>query len=353
MAHSQMAKTNVETTVLPSQAGFSVPARYDVHERTLVSWPPTEEGAHTHLESFRKEVEALVKAVAVYEPVTLLVDPADEVEARARCGDVASIMVLPLDASWIRDNGPIFVRNSDGEVAAVHFDFNGWGERVSFEKTKAMPSIVASHLGVQCYHAPFICEGGGISVDGEGTLITTEQVMRNPNRYTDIARDDIEQGLYDYLGIEKVIWLGLGLVEDTETDGHVDNIVEYVAPGVVLAQTVSDQNNPNYELLQENLKRLKSARDAKGRQLDVIEMDVLPYLPELNGNSPVAPYVNAYVVNGGIIVPEVDPKLDEIGYRMLEMVYPGRTVSPVPTVYQADAGGGIACLTQQVPGSGN
>jgi len=278
-----------------------------------------------------------------------LVDPSDENDARARCGDVATILVVPLDASWIRDNGPIFVRDRNGDVAAVHFDFNGWGHRVPFEKTKAMPSIVAESLGKQCYQAPFICEGGGISVDGEGTLITTEQVMRNANRYSNLARDDIEQGLHEYLGIEKVIWLGLGLVEDTETDGHVDNVVEYLAPGVVLAQTVSDRSNPNYDLLQENLRRLKSARDAKGRQLDIVEMNVLPYLPELNGKAAVAPYVNAYVVNGGIIAPEVDPRLDDIGYRMLEEAFPGRTVLPVPTVYQADGGGGMACLTQQVP----
>jgi agmatine deiminase len=202
---------------------------------------------------------------------------------------------------------------------------------------------------MRCYHAPFICEGGGISVDGEGTLITTEQVMRNANRYAGKSREDIERGLHDYLGIEKVIWLGLGLVEDTETDGHVDNIVEYVAPGVVLAQTVRDRSNPNYESLQENLRRLKSARDAKGRQLDVIEMDVLPYLLPMNDKCLVAPYTNAYVVNGGIVAPCVDPRLDDLGYRILEQAFPGRRIVPAPGLFQADGGGGIACLTQQVP----
>ncbi len=349
MAQPVTDTNGTATLDTPLKAGFSMPSRFDKHERTLVSWPPKEEGAHTDLGSFRDEVTTLVTAISAYEPVTLLVDPADEEDARARCGHVASILVVPIDASWIRDNGPIFVRNADGEVTAVHFDFNGWGHRVPFEKTRAMPSKVATALGKGCYHAPFICEGGGISVDGQGTLITTEQVMRNANRYSGVSRHEIEQGLHEYLGIEKVIWLGFGLVEDTETDGHVDNVVEYVAPGVVLAQTTADRSNPNYDLLAENLKRLKSTRDAKGRQLEIIEMEALPYLPEMGGTCAVAPYVNAYIVNGGIIAPQVDPKLDDLGYRILEDAFPGRTVTPVPTAYQANAGGGIACLTQQLP----
>ncbi|WP_425405053.1 agmatine deiminase family protein [Hwanghaeella sp.] len=351
MAQFETALAENTPQEAPRMAGFSMPGRFDKHEQTLISWPPAEEAANTDLEGFRCEVEALVRAVARYEPVTLIVDPADEDDARDRCGDVATVLIVPIDASWIRDNGPIFVRDSSGQVAATCFDFNGWGLRVPYAKTKGMPEAVSAALNIPSYHAPFICEGGGISVDGKGTLITTEQVMRNANRYQDWSREALERGLHDYLGIETVIWLGQGLVEDTGTDGHVDNIVEFVSPGVVMAQVTRDRSNPNFELLSENLKRLKAARDAKGRQLDIIEMDVLPYLPEINGKCAVAPYVNAYLVNGGIIAPEVDPKLDDLGYRQLEKAFPGRTVTPVPTAYQADGGGGIACLTQQVPAS--
>ena len=349
MTQAQTVTTTPDSARLPLTDGFSMPARFDEHARTLITWPPQEEAVGTDLEGFRSEVEALVKSVAEFEPVTVLVDPDNEADARARCGDHADMMVVPVDACWIRDNGPIFVRDADGQVATAAFDFNGWGGRTPCAKTVAMPSIVASNLGMRCYHAPFICEGGGISVDGEGTLITTEQVMRNANRYAGMSREELERGLHEYLGIEKVIWLGLGLVEDTETDGHVDNVVEYVAPGVVLAQTVRDTSNPNYELLQENLRRLKSTRDAKGRQLDVIEMNVLPYHPPMNGKSLVAPYTNAYVVNGGIVAPRVDPKLDDLGYRILEQAFPGRRIVPAPGLYQADGGGGIGCLTQQIP----
>ena len=164
-----------------------------------------------------------------------------------------------------------------------------------------------------------------------------------------LTREDVEKGLYDYLGIEKVIWLELGLVEDTETDGHVDNEVEFIAPGVVLVQTTKDKSNPNYNLLADNFKRLSQARDARGRKLEIIEMDVLPYAQGPGGKPLAIPYINAYVVNGAVIAPQVDPKLDEIGYRILEQVMPGRTIVPVPSYWQAVGGGGVGCITQQVP----
>ena len=170
------------------------------------------------------------------------------------------------------------MRNATGQIAGVHFRFNGWGKRFEHELTSRMPSRLIEYLGLPAFTTDFICEGGGVSFDGEGTLITTEQVMLNSNRYAGFSREDVEHNLYDQLGIETVIWLELGLVEDTETDGHVDNEVEFIVPGLVLAQTVSDRSNPNFELLQDNIDRLSRARDAQGRQLDIIEMPVLPYV---------------------------------------------------------------------------
>jgi agmatine deiminase len=318
----------------PFSDGLAMPARFDKHARTLVTWPPQEESVGTDVAGFRKEIEQTVHAIARFEPVTLLVDPKDESDARERCGDVAEIHT---------------VRGQDNAVAGVHFGFNGWGGRIACPRTQAMPSRAVAHLGMRCYQTSFICEGGGISIDGEGTLITTEQVMLNPNRYTGMSREDIEQQLQDYLGIERVIWLELGLVEDTETDGHVDNVVEFVAPGTVLVQTVDDTSNPNYELLRDNLKRLTAARDARGRKLDIVEMNVLPYATAPDGRPLVIPYTNAYVVNGAVIAPEVDPAKDDLGFKILEQAFPSRTVVPVPSYWQAVGGGGLGCVTQQVP----
>jgi agmatine deiminase len=333
----------------PRESGFRMPARFAKHARTLITWPPYQEGLQTDIAGFRNEIRKLAEAISRFEPVTLLVDPKDKFDASAQCGAVAEIFEVPVDACWIRDNGPIFVRDGRGQVAGVHFAFNGWGERVQCPLTEQMPQRIIEHLGLRRFVAPFICEGGGISVDGEGTLITTEQVMLNKNRYAGMDRGEIEAHLHDYLGIDKVIWLPLGLREDLATDGHADNVVEYVAPGVVLVQTVKDRSNPNYELLQDNLKVLMSATDARGRRLEIIEMDVLPYTREIRGQRFAVPYTNAYVVNGAIIAPEVDPTLDDKGFVILERAFPGREIVPVASDWQAVGGGGIGCVTQQVP----
>jgi len=339
-----------DTASTPFAQGFRIPARFDEHARTLVTWPPVEEDVGTDVPGFRNEIASLVHSISRFEPVTVIADPADIEEAKARCGDVAEIFEARTDACWIRDNGPIFVRNAAGDVAGVHFGFNGWGGRAVHEKTKEMPSKIVEHLGLPCFRTGFIGEGGGMSVDGEGTLITTEQNMRNVNRYAGMSRKTVEGHLHDYLGIEKVIWLPLGLYEDAGTDGHVDNVVEFVAPGRVLAQ-VCDRSNPNYDLLQENLEILKTTRDAKGRQLDIIGMDVLPYSTELPGKRLAIPYTNAYVINGAVIAPEVDPKLDDRGFAILQAAYPGREIVTCRSEWQAMGGGGIGCVTQQVPAS--
>ncbi|MCP4386850.1 MAG: agmatine deiminase family protein [Gammaproteobacteria bacterium] len=338
----------------PQEQGFSVPARFDRHACTLMSYPPKEEALGTDVEGFRQETVTIAKAIAEFEPVKLIADPTDVASAGEKIGTATNIAIveIPIDCSWIRDNGPIFVRDQSGEVAGVHFAFNGWGERVGCAATSEMPGKVIEHLGIKSFQTDFICEGGGISFDGEGTVITTEQVMRNQNRYAGYSRDDIGNNLYSYLGIEKVIWLELGLVEDTETDGHVDNEVEFIAPGVVLVQTVKDKANPNFDLLNENLKRLSQARDARGRKLEIIEMHVLPYAEGPGGKPLAIPYTNAYVVNGAVIAPQVDAKLDEVGYRILEQAMPGRTIVPAPSYCQAVGGGGIGCITQQVPVAG-
>ncbi len=299
---------------------------------------------------FRREIASMVHGIAKFEPVTVLADCKDVVGATEQCGDVAEIFEVPVDSCWIRDNGPFFVRNSAGDAAGVHFGFNGWGGRAVSDLTQKMPPLIVKHLDMTCFSTPFIGEGGGMSVDGEGTLITTEQNMRNVNRYAGMSPATIERHLHEYLGIEKVIWLPLGFYEDAATDGHVDNVVEYFAPGKVIAQTC-EKSDPNYDLLQENLSTLKTARDAKGRQLDILEMDVIPYATGPDGTVCAIPYTNAYVVNGGIIAPEVDPKLDDRGFGNLQQAFPGREIATCRSEWQAVGGGGIGCVTQQVPAS--
>jgi agmatine deiminase len=181
-------------------------------------------------------------------------------------------------------------------------------------------------------------------------MITTEQMLMHKNRNASFSKTQIEEEVKDYLGIEKVIWLKKGLVEDEGTDGHVDCVAEYLAPKKVLVQTVYDKNNPNYELLKINLEILKTENDAQGNKLEIIEMPYLPYFPQLYNNIQyVSPYTNYYVANKSVLVPEVDPELDDKAYNLIQDIYTDRTIVPIPAFYQAIGGGGPGCITQQLP----
>jgi agmatine deiminase len=327
-----------------------MPARFTPHERTYMAWP-ADVFWRADLKGAREEIAAIARAVARFEPVTMLVNPSDLGSAREQLGELANLDLfeIPVDDIWLRDSFSIFVKNDGGEVALVNFPFNGWGGRVRCEYDMAAGAKLGERLGIRSYDAPMICEGGGISVDGEGTLITTESVMLNRNRYLGRTRADVESFLRDYLGVERVIWLEAGLVEDTYTDGHVDNVVEYIAPGVVLAQTVRDKNNPNFEICRENLRRLREAQDARGRRLEIIEMDLLPYTSDIDGPLAVVPYVNYYVVNGGIVAPMLGGPEDAEARPRLEALYPDREVVGVPSGTIPREGGGVGCVTQQQP----
>src|SRR5439155_4078555 len=238
-----------------------------------------------------------------------------------------------------------------GRRAGVDFRFNGWGGKfLPCDRDDAMPRALLAGLGIDRFEAPLVLEGGSICVDGEGTLITTEQCLLNPNRNPSLDRDEIESLLGEYLGIEKVLWLSHGLAEDHDTDGHVDNVVSFIAPGRVLVQTVADVSSTNYEPLQENLERLRGFTDARGRRLEAIELDVLPSA-EVRGLPGCVPYTNLYLANGAAIVPVSgdDPDRDDWVLSMLASLFAPREVVPVPGRMLAEGGGGVHCVTQQVP----
>jgi agmatine deiminase len=334
-----------------------MPARYAPHERTYIAWP--REDYRWSLSRARQEHAEIARAIADYEPVTIVAHPddADDVRDHIDLGERIRLLEIALDGAWIRDNGPIFVTDANGSVALVNFRFNGWGERLPHDLDDQVPCHIATALGMRRYDADFVLEGGGFSVDGEGTLITTEHFLLNPNRNRGLHRERIEQGLRDYLGVEAVIWLESGLVEDESTDGHSDNIVQFVEPGRVLLQTVADPRNSNHVGCRENLRRLRAARDARGRKLEIVEMDLLPYtepifnanLPELGEARYPVPYLNYYPVNGALIVPMLGRPEDEKARLLLQELHPDRDIVGVPSTALAADGGGVGCITQQQP----
>jgi agmatine deiminase len=318
-----------------------MPAEWAPHERTIMCWPARHELWGDLFVRAQADHAEVANAIAAFEPVLMAADPRHAADARRQCGSGVEVVEIPLDDSWARDIGPIFVRDGDGERAGVQFGFNAWGEKFApWDDDAVFATRVIELLGERRRDAThFVLEGGSIAVDGEGTLITTEQCLLDPSRNPSLGRDQIEARLISELGVERVIWLGQGLLEDTDTDGHVDNICAVVEPGRVLLQTVADPANPNYEHCMRNAEILRAAG------IEVVELELLPYAwPDT-----VVPYVNFYVCNGALIVPISDPETDDEALSRLGALYPGREVVGVPGRTLAYGGGGVHCITQQVP----
>jgi agmatine deiminase len=320
-----------------------MPAEWEPHAGCLMAWPVRAELWGERLAAAVTDHALVANAIARFEPVVMVCPPGLAEVVRARCDLEVLALELPIDDSWARDSGPIFVRHPGGEVAAVGFGFNAWGNRWHpHGDDAALARRVAEWLGCRFWPAPLVLEGGSFLVDGEGTLITTEQCLLNPNRNPALSRAEIEELLGAYLGTSSVIWLPFGHSLDagpTGTDGHVDAVTQYVGPGRVLLELVGDESSPEHTRGCANLHVLRASRDARGRSLTV---DLLDPGPEAE-----VAYANHYLANGAVIVPvagDDGPALD----RLAE-VYPEREIVPVPGVTIAAGGGGPHCITQQIP----
>ena len=302
-----------ELTETPAAAGLSMPPEWTAHERTLMAWPCRRELWGGQLAAAKAESAGVANAVAAFEPVTMVAqDTADAAEPSRRVG--------------------------------VHFGFNAWGLKFEgFENDAAIGRRLVEHVGSEVVRAPLILEGGSIAVDGTGTLLTTEQCLLHPNRNPSLSRREIEQHLKDYLGVTRVVWLGQGLLEDKDTDGHVDLIAAFVAPGRVLLQRAAP-DNPNHD----NMARNREIAVAAG--LEVIDFDPLAYA-SVEGEAVVASYMNFYVGERFVVVPVAgQADLDAEALARIGAAYGGaKEVVGVPGVVHAFGGGGPHCITQQVP----
>ena len=232
------------------------------------------------------------------------------------------------------------MRNDRGEVALVHFGFNSWGEKyLPYDDDARLPELLASHFGVRRYRAPFVLEGGSFFVDGEGTLVTTEQCLLHPNRNPSMSREEIEEGLRAFLGVDVVIWLPHGLVEDRDTDGHIDGLAQYVRPGVVMLAVAAGDDDPNAPRFAEDRTTLGAARDATGRTLEVLDGPVNSWA-DVEGVGPVViPYMNHYLANGAVIVPIGGGPEDEPALDLLGKAYPDARSSACPARSSRSAAG--------------
>jgi agmatine deiminase len=337
-------------TRLPADDALFMPAEWEPHARCWMQWPSREEVWGQRLPEAYMAYANVARAIAAFEPVSMVCRVADEAQAELACGKSIEIVPIEIDDSWSRDSGPIFVSDGQGRVAGVHWRFNAWGNTYQgFENDAKLGGEILQRLNMHRYEGPMVFEGGSISVDGHGTLLTTEECLLNENRNPELSRQQIEERLALSLGIRRIIWLDQGL-EDDETDGHVDMIASFAAPGRVLLHMPDDKRDPNYFRMQENRKRLEAAKDARGAKLEIIEMPQPRHqLRREDGRRLCTSYVNSYIANGAVIMPTFDDPNDDVAARIMAEAFPGRDIVPVPALEIANGGGCIHCITQQQP----
>jgi agmatine deiminase len=327
---------------------FVLPADWEAHERCLMACAGEDLVSTRLLTAVKKDYALVARAVSEFEPVLMVARPGFGREAEAYCGHAVDVVELPLRAAWLRDTGPLFVRTRGADVVAVEFLFNGWGEtHPAAPHESPSAARLAEWLGVERHAVPMVLEGGAIATDGAGTLIAIEPIVRHENRNPGLSRAAAEDVFRTFLGIERTIWLQYGLLED-RTGGHVDNVAAFVSPGRVLCQTVGDRDDPNRARLAANRKVLEAAVDARGRRLEVIELDLLPYR-DWAGRRIALPYLNFYVGNGCVVMPFARLHSDREGLAQVQAVFPDRAVVGVPATNLARRGGGPHCITQPLP----
>ncbi|MGW6823070.1 agmatine deiminase family protein [Streptomyces sp. NPDC055005] len=339
----------------PSTAGAKrrLGAEWESHTRTFMSWPALTSVWHEDLRYVREDIARIARAVGEYEAVVMMARP-DQVDAAQRaCGSQVEVIPLAVDDLWARDTVPVFVEEG-GKVVGVDFNFNGWGNKQKQHQNDALVGrTVLKKYGIPRVQAPLVAEGGSFEPDGEGTLMITESSIVNDNRNRGKNRDTIEKELKETLGVEKVIWLA-GVRGEDITDAHVDSLVRFTAPGVVLLDrahpgTPADSWSRSADQAKSVLSR---ATDARGRHFEIID---LPQ-PDLNritgeGDDFVSTYANFYIANDAVFMPKFgDRTADDRARAILREHFPKRDVVPIAIDTIASGGGGIHCSTHDQPG---
>ena len=332
----------------PLKDGLHMPAEFEPHAGCWMAWPCSEEVFPGALDKARHAYASVARAIAGFEPLTMVARPEDVRAASELCGLTVRVVPMDIDDSWTRDTGPTFVVNGRGGVAGVDWRFNGWGGVwPDCQKDALLARNILEHLGMRRYEADLVLEGGAIHTDGQGTLIAVAPCILDPNRNPGMTLPELEARLRNYLGMERFIWLDHGH-EDDETAGHVDNVACFAEAGVVLIQTTDDPADGNFEGSRENLARLKASKDARGRALEIVELPQPDYQEGKDGRLTLS-YINFYLPNGGLVMPSFGDPRDEAARDILAGVFKDRQIAQLPALDILHGGGGIHCITQQQP----
>jgi agmatine deiminase len=357
----------------PAADGFWMPSELEPHAGCWMLWPERGDSWREGAEPAQRAFVEVAAAISQLEPVTMGVSALHLQRARALLPTTVRVVEMPHDDCWMRDVGPTFVVNQSGELRGVDWPFNAWGGLEGglyrpWDQDDAVAARVLEIEGCERYRAPLINEGGAVHVDGEGTALVTEECLLSPNRNPALQRAEIEAYLAAYLGVRKVIWLGKGIVND-ETDGHIDELACFARPCEICLTWTDDERDPQYPISHDAWERLHRETDALGRRFTVTKLPMPGPLIRSEaeargvlasesthlrppGERLAASYVNFYVANGGVIMPLLDPRTDELAATRVRGLFPGRRVIGIPAREILLGGGGIHCITQQVPGRG-
>jgi agmatine deiminase len=354
----------------PSEDGYRMPAEFEPHAKTWMLWPKRPDNWREGAAPAQRAFVEVARAISQFEPVSMGVNPSQYDMARRMLPVDVEVVVIQNDDAWMRDCGPTFVIDDIGNVRGIDWIFNAWGGLEGglyypWELDDAVPQKVLEMEEMERYRASIVLEGGSVHVDGQGTLITTEECLLNPNRNPTLSKGEIEAVLKSYLNVSKIIWLGRGVYND-ETTGHVDNLCCFLEPGVLALTWTDDQLDPQYEISLDALYRLEKATDARDRKLVIhkihqphpvtitdVEAQGVKAIPGSKprkaGDRMAASYVNFYMCNRGAVVPTFVDPYDDAALNTLQRVMPDRKVVGVPAREILLGGGNIHCITQQQP----
>jgi agmatine deiminase len=357
-------------TSTPAADGYRMPAEFEPHAGCWMVWPERSDNWRWGAKPAQAAYVEVATAIAVAEPLTMAVSDAQFEHARSALPPQVRVVEVSSDDAWLRDTGPTFVVDGRGGRRGVDWEFNAWGGfkdglYFPWDRDAKVARKVLEIEGADRYRAPLVLEGGSIHVDGEGTVLTTEECLLNPNRNPGLSREQIEAALHDYLGTEKAIWLGRGVFAD-ETDGHIDNLACFARPGLVLLTWTEDTADPQYEISRDARERLEAVTDARGRSLEVVTLpspgpleigpDEAAGVDAIEGTKPRQPgdrmagsYANFLIANGRVVFPLLDERHDEEAVEIIQRCFPEREVVGVPAREILLGGGNIHCITQQVP----
>jgi agmatine deiminase len=334
----------------PLADGFHMPAEWAPHAATWLAWPSHSDLWQEQLAPARAAFGRLVASIAEGEMAEVLVpDVAQHEVARAALPDKnVRLHCVPFGDIWLRDTAPIFLVDERGEVATVRFAFNGWGGKYVLESDDRVAERIAEIAALRAFQRPFVLEGGAVDVDGEGTLLTTRQCMLHPNRNGAVDESNVERALREALGVEKVLWLGHGLIND-HTDGHVDTVLRFVRPGVVVAMEPRAGDDPNAHILRALLREAEALVDARGRPLEVVRVPSPGRVLDGEGRIMPASYVNFCITNTSVVVPTYGAPWDDEAVERIATLFPKRRAIGVDARALLTGGGALHCITQQQP----